>query len=158
MSEKHITKHCKQLNREIKYVHNHKASICIPKLHCNSLKNTIYIDLAFATTAEISSQLERIFILTDDSPNYIPVSFRSCKSRCVTRSGLSAEVIALADLFDNALAIRKQLEFSIRQPISVQILTDSKSLFDIITKEAARAKSELSLTYIRLDMHIKHNE
>ena len=61
--------------------------------------------------------------MTDDNHNAIPVSFKSYKSRRVARSVLVAEVIAFADLFDDALAIRKELEFVLRQPILLQILT-----------------------------------
>ena len=62
------------------------------------------------------------------------VSYKSYKSKRVARSVLSAEVIAFADFFDDALAIRKQLEFVLRQPIPVHILTYFKSLFDNISK------------------------
>ena len=57
MYRKDTTKHCKRLNKAIKYVHDHKTSIHIPKLVFNSLRITAYSDGAFANNANLSSQL-----------------------------------------------------------------------------------------------------
>ena len=54
-------------------------------------------------------------------------------------------MIAFADLFDEALAIRKQLEFALRLPIPVCILTDSKSMFDIISKGSRTSEKRAML-------------
>ena len=77
MYEKDTTKHCKRFNKAIKYINDHKASICIPKLDCNSLRITAYSETAFANNVELSSQLGRIVLLTDDNRNSIPVSYKS---------------------------------------------------------------------------------
>ena len=55
MYEKDISKHCKRLNKAIKYVHNCKLSIRIPKLDLNLLMITAYKDDAFANNADLSS-------------------------------------------------------------------------------------------------------
>ena len=60
-------------------------------------------------------------------------------------------------MFDDELAIRKQLEFILRQLMSVHVLTDFKSLFDIILRGKEHARSELFLIYILLDNHVEHN-
>ena len=109
MYEKDISKHCKRLSRAIEYVHDHKVYISIPRLNCNSSRVTANSGIAFANNANLSSRLGRIVLLTDDTHNYIPLSCKSYKSLRVARSVLSAQVIAMTDLFDNALAIRKQL-------------------------------------------------
>ena len=131
MYEREIAKHCKRSNKAIKYVHDHNASIHIPKLDCNSLRIIAYSDAAFAYNGDLSSQLGRTVLLTDDNHNSIQVSY---KSRQIAPSVVSAGVISFADLFDDELAIRKQLEFVLRQPIPIHILTDSKSLFEIVSK------------------------
>ena len=96
---------------------------------------TTYTDAAFTNNADSSSQLGRIFHLNDDTHNSVSVSYKSYESGRVARSVLSATVIAFADLLDDALAIRKQLEFVLRQPIPEHIPMESKSMFDIISKE-----------------------
>ena len=84
----------------------------------------------------------------DDTDNVIPISFKSYKSRRVTRSVLSAEVIAFADLFDDSFAIRSQIEHALGRPIAIHLLTDSKSLFDIISKGSRTSEKR-----IMLDIH-----
>ena len=145
MYEKGISKHCKRLNKAIKYVHDHKASIRILKFSYNSLRITAYSDAAFANNADLSSQLGRIVLLTDDNHNAISVSYKSCKLRRVARSVLYAEAIAFADLFNDELAIRKQLKSVLRHPTPVHILTDSKSMFDIISKGSRTSEKRIML-------------
>ena len=53
MYEKDMNTLCKRLNRAIKYVHDHKASIRIPKLDYKSLRITAYHDAAFANNADL---------------------------------------------------------------------------------------------------------
>ena len=43
---------------------------------------------------------------------------------------LSAEVVAFADLFDDAFSIRSQLEETTCRGVAMPLLTESKSLFD----------------------------
>ena len=127
-------------------MHDSKASIRIPKLGCNSLRITAYSDTALASNVDLSSQLGRIILLTEDNDNSIPIPYKSCTSlERVARSILSAEVIAFPDLFDDALAIRKQLEFALRQPMPVHILTDSKSLLGIIRKGIRMSEKRIML-------------
>ena len=108
MYERDMSTHCKRLNNAIKYVYDHKASTRIPKLDYISLRITAYSEAAFANISDLSSQLGRIVLLTDDKHNDIPVSYKSYKSRRVAHSVLSAKVITFADIFGDSLAIRKQ--------------------------------------------------
>ena len=70
-----------------------------------------------------------------DVENYcIPISFKSYKSHTVTRSVLSAEIVAFVDLIYDAFALRAQLEYASRRSVAMHLLTESKSLFDIISR------------------------
>ena len=67
----------------------------------------------------------------------------------------SAEVISSAGLFYDAVAIRKQPEFMLRLPIPVHILSDLKSLFDMISKGSSTSEKRLILDiYMQPDNHI----
>ena len=79
-----------------------------------SLRITSYGDAVFANNVYLYSQHRRTVLLTDDNHNYIPVSHRSYKLRHIARSVYSVEVIAFADLFDDAFAVQMQLEFVLR--------------------------------------------
>ena len=89
-----------------------------------------------------------VVLMVDDSKVAVPVLFESYKSRWVTRSVLSAEVIAFADLFYDAYALRTQLEKAVSRAVPMHLMTDSKSLFDIISKGSRTSEKR-----IMLDIH-----
>lgn len=81
----------------------------------------------------------------DDEGNATPVTIKSYKSWRVTRSVLAAEVIAFADLFDNAYSIRPSLEQELGRLVPLYFLTDSKYLYDIISKGSRPSEKHLML-------------
>ena len=109
MFESDVTKHCKRLNTAIKYAHDTKTSIRIPKLDTDLFRIVSYSDVAFANNADLFSQLGYIIILIDATNKALPVSYKSYKSRRIARSILSAEVIAFAVLSDDTITFCKQL-------------------------------------------------
>ena len=126
-------------------MHDRKVPIRISMLDWNPLIITAYVHAVLANNIDLSSQPGRIVLLTADDHTSIPVSYKSGKLRQVALSELSTEVIALADLFDDAIAIRRQLELVLRQPIHVHILTYSKSLFEIISKVSRKSEKRIML-------------
>ena len=140
--------HLKRLNDAIRYAHVNVAHLKIPKLDRSTLRNVGYSDATFANNPDLTSQLGRIILLMDKTDSAIPVTFKSYKSRRVTRSVLSAEVIAFADLFDDAFALRSQMEQATNRAVPMHLMTDSKSLFDIISKGSRTSEKR-----IMLDIH-----
>ena len=124
----------KRFNVVIRYARNIATSLKFPRLDMKSLRVVGYSDAAFANNQDLSSQLGRIILLMDGTGVSVQKSFKSYKSLRVTRSVLSAEIIAFDELFDDAFAIRHQLEQGLRRVVLTHLLTDSKSLFDIISK------------------------
>ena len=104
-----------------------------------------YSDAAFDNNIDFTSQLGRIVLFADAISNAAPVSFKSYKSRRVTRSVLASEVIAFADLFDEAFTLSSQLEQALKRHMPIHLLTDSKSLFDIISKSSRTSEKRLIL-------------
>ena len=87
-----------------------------------------------AKNTDLTSQLGRIVILAEASGFTLPPppnSYKSYKSRSVTRYVLVVEVIAFPYLFDEAFGLRSQLEQALNRPINCTC-SDSKSLSDII--------------------------
>lgn len=93
-----------------------------------------YIDRSFANNADMSSQLRQVILLVNKSGNAAPITFKSYTARRVTRSAMSGEIIALSDMFYFAIAISAELSTVLGCQIPTQLLTDSNSLFDIISK------------------------
>ena len=130
-----VSANLQRLNFAIRYATNNVACLKFPKLDSPSIKIIGYSDAAIATNNfDLSSELGYIILLMDKNNAAIPVSFKSYKSKRVTRSVWSAEVIAFADLFDQAFALRSQLEHAINRSVPLHLMTDSKSLLDIIRK------------------------
>ena len=74
------------------------------------------------------------FLLADKYGKFNILHYASYKSRRVTRSVLGAEVYAFADAFDLSYVKRHDLEAMLGQRIPLQMLTDSRSLFDVIQR------------------------
>jgi len=67
------------------------------------------------------------------------------KSKRVVRSAMAGEVIAFSDLFDVAAALSSELSVLYGKNIPVQLLTDSKSLFDVISKGSRTSGKRMML-------------
>ena len=63
----------------------------------------------------------------------------------MTCSVLAAKVIAFADLFDEAFAIKDTIDTAIANSVQLHLITDSKSLFDIISKGSRTNEKRLIL-------------
>ena len=135
----------KRLNAAVRYVIDNAASFKVRKLKRGGLRIVGFSDVSYASNHDLTSQLGRMIVLMDKANNEIPISFKSYKSRRVTRSVLSAEVIAFADLLDDALAIRSQLEHALQVTVPMHLLTDSKSLFDVVSKGSRTSEKRIIL-------------
>eukprot|EP00171_Calliarthron_tuberculosum_P016586 IDg16586t1 len=58
---------------------------------------------------------------------------------------MGGEVIAFSDLFDRAATLSSELGDVYGKPIPVQLLTDSKSLFDVISKGSKTSEKRMML-------------
>ena len=58
---------------------------------------------------------------------------------------MAGEVIAFSDLFDVAVTLAAELKSLLLQPVSVQLFTDSKSLFDVFSKGSRTSEKRMML-------------
>ncbi len=87
-------------------IHHDTTSIQFPQLDLKRIRLVSYSNAAFANNHDLSSQLRLVVLVMDNNDNAVPISFRSYKLRSVTRSILYPEVIAFADMIDEASSIR----------------------------------------------------
>ena len=52
------------------------------------------------------------------------------------RSVLKVEIIVFADMFDEAISVRHQIQEILKQRIQLQMLAESKSMFNVISEES----------------------
>ena len=107
---------------------------------------------------DLSSQSERTVVLTEVSNKSFSVSCKSYEFRLVAHSVLLTQVIAFADLTDDAPVIRKKLELFLRPSVKVHNHTDFKNHFDFISKEAEPMRKGSYWTNMPLKVHVKHSK
>lgn len=123
------------LNRVVRYLkRTAELSLQFPKLDQDSLKLVVYIDSSYANTVDHKSQLGFIVCLADKSQRCSILHFSSHKSHRVARSSMAAETLAFVDGFDNAFLIKHDLERILARHIPLLMMTDSKALFDVLTR------------------------
>ena len=135
----------RRLNQAVKYAIDHRVCLKVPKLDAISLKILGFSDASFANNSDLTSQLGHIFFLADSTNAVVPLSFKSYKSRRVTRSVMSGEVIAFSDMFDIAISMSVELSKILNRKVPMQLLTDSKSLFDVISKGSRTSEKRIML-------------
>lgn len=111
----------------------------------DSLRVVGFSDASFANHDDFTSQLGHICFLSDASGRIFPISFRSYKSKGVTCSVMAGEVIAFSDLFDIAFALAFELNDILPHPFPVQLFTDTKTLFDVISKGSRTSEKQMML-------------
>eukprot|EP00171_Calliarthron_tuberculosum_P022721 IDg22721t1 len=135
----------KQLNSAVKDAVDSQVSLVIPKLDLATVRVVGYSDSSYANNFDLSTQLGHICFLCDDSGKSTSISFKSYKSKRVVRSAMAGEVIAFSDLFDIAATLSEELSVVLTRKIAVQLLTDSKSLFDVISKGSRTSEKRTML-------------
>jgi hypothetical protein len=126
--------HVKALNDVIKFL---KATPNIflrySPLDRRTLRMVVYSDASLNNLVDNRSQLGYVILLSDASNRCSLIHYSSHKSTRVTRSSMAAETLAFSNAFDNAFIIKQDIERMIG-PVHLLMLTDSKALFDILTR------------------------
>ena len=104
-----------------------------------------FADASFANNHDISTQLGHLCFLVDKHNNAVPVHFKSYKSRRVVRSALAGEFIVFSDMFNISKTLSAEISELLARSIPVQLLTDSKSLFDVISKGSRTSEKRTML-------------
>lgn len=148
-NEKYVTnpsKYVKILNRTLRYIRRSIGlKLKYPKLDKDSLRLQVYSDASYATNADNSSQLGYIIFLADKSNNCQPLAWSSHKAKRVNRSVLGSEIMAFADAFDMAFVLKHDIEAMIKKTLPIVMITDSLSLFDVITRASSTTEKRLMI-------------
>jgi hypothetical protein len=137
-------KHIDALNKIIRHLRaTPDVKLRFLKLDIQSLKLLVYTDASFANNANLTSQLGYIVVLSDDSGSASIINYQSSKSRRVARSSMASETLAFSHGFDSAFLLRHDLERVLGQTIPMVMFTDSKALFDILTRNKSSTERRL---------------
>ena len=132
---KDSSKYLKAINAIVTHLCSSEVPyIRYPKLDIETLRLQTYSDASFSTNEDQSSQLGYVIFLADGENRCSPLHWSSHKAKRVTRSVLGSEVLVFSDAFDMFYAINHDLQSLLKQEVPLVMITDSLSLFDIITK------------------------
>ena len=134
-----------RLNMAVAFATNNRIPLQIAKLNQESLRVIDFSDASFSNNADLSTQLGHVCFIGDDTGAVVPITFKSYKSRRVTRSAMAGEVIAFSDLLDVAAVLAAEIQALIGVKIPVQVLTDGKSFFDVISKGPRTSEKRIML-------------
>ena len=134
------------LNKVIKHLQKTADNALLyKKLDVDSIAINAYADASFSNNSDLTSQLGFIVVLKDKHYQSNIIHFTSYKSRRVVRSILGGEVYAFSDAFDWAFTFRHDLEKLMGRKVPLSMFTDSRSLFDIITKASSTKEKRLMI-------------
>ena len=109
INDNYVKSAVKCLETAITYIHANLLDIKNSQIDLDSLRIVGYSDAAFADNSDLSSQLGRVILTIDRDTFAAPIAYKSYKTRLVTRSVFSVEVIAIAYLSDDAFTISLQI-------------------------------------------------
>ncbi len=124
----------KRTNPVMKYPVDNPVSLKFPKLNLDTIRVIVFSDASFANNYYITSQLGHIVFIAAREGNAAPIYFKSYKALRVTCSVMAAEFTAFSDAFDMGYSLAIELSNVLGRKVPLILLTDSKSLFDVIWK------------------------
>ena len=142
LSERHV----KEYNKAVKHAKSTRSLVLrYGPLERASLHLRVYADASFASNDDMSSQLGFIALLCDGADRCHLLTYASKKARRVVRNIMAGEVYAFADAFDAAYILKHDLERVYDQPLPMVMLTDSKQMFDVITRASHTTEKRLMI-------------
>jgi len=139
-------RHVKEYNKAVKHAKSTRSLVPhYGPLERVSLHLRVYADASFASNDHMSSQMGFIVLLCDGADRCHVLTYASKKARRVVRSIMVGEVYAFADTFDAAYILKHNLERVYDQPLPLVMLTDSKQIFDVITRASHTTETRLMI-------------
>jgi hypothetical protein len=132
----YVNKDVKISNEQIVFLkRTSNVGLHCPRQDYDSLQLDCYIDASFANRADKSRQIGFVTCLLDKNGAMRIVSFLSCKAWRVCRSGMASETLAFVKGLDSTLSRRSQLSQMLERDMPILMLTDSQSLFNVMTTQ-----------------------
>jgi hypothetical protein len=104
------------------------------------------------------SQVGCCILLMDKFERFAIIKFRSGKCLRVTHSAMAAETCAFAEAFDAAFVLKHSLEKLLKRQIRLQLLTDSKQLFDAISHSTQTKEKRILIDIAALKQSFERHE
>lgn len=123
-----------------------------------TIQVVVFVDGAFANNKDLSSQIGYIVTMRDATGTCNIVHWSSTKCRRVTKSVLAAKLYAFVQGFDVGSCFKATLDQLYGRQIPLVLCTDSKSVFDAVTKLGVTAEKRLMIDVARLRQSYERRE
>ncbi|RAL67593.1 hypothetical protein DID88_008346 [Monilinia fructigena] len=150
-----------KLNKVIKWqMDNPTRGLTFVPLDMDSIQLVVFTDASFANNTDLSSQIGYVICLMDKHNNANIIHWTSIKCKRITRSVLASELYALVLGFDVGAAIKGTVNaiLKLKKPIPLILCTDSKSLYDLLTKLGTSAEKRLLIDIMALRQCYENRE
>lgn len=138
--------HIKALNVGIKSaISNPSRGLRYKPLDADTIHMRVYADASFGTNDDLTSQLGYLVLLCDKNNQCHVLDYGSKKSRRVVRSIMGGELYAFTDAFDISRTLSIDVSKAIGKPILLRMFTDSKQVFDVITRGKRPTERRLAI-------------
>jgi hypothetical protein len=146
-------------NRIVRYeVATASVVLRFRKLDLFTMRIVVYADSSFANNRDLTSKLGYIVLQADVYDACNINHYTSYKYKRVTRSVLAGELHAFIDAFDHGYLLRRDLPRMHGRDVPLHVMTDSKSLFDTVTKSSYRAEKRLMIDVLLAREAFRHRE
>lgn len=136
----------KSANKIISHVRKiAELGIEIPPLDRSTASIVVLTDAALANNDDLSSQIGYVLAIRDANGNANLVEYSSRKCRRVTHSSLAGEIMAFSAGSDAGIILKHDLQLIMKQLIPLYMMTDSRGLFDMVTRNSYRAERRLMI-------------
>lgn len=147
------------LNKRIKWQkENSSRGLNYVPLDLDSLKIVVFADASFANNKDYSSQIGYVIVMMDKHNNANTIHWSSIKCKRITRSVLASELYGLVQGFDIGAAITATVGAILNQETPLTICTDSKSLYDLLTKLGTTSEKRLMIDIMALRQSYERRE
>lgn len=111
----------------------------------NTASIVVLTDAALANNDDLSSQIGYVMAIQDASENVNLIEYSSGKCRRVTHSSLAGEIMAFSAGFDAGIILKHDLQLIMKQLIPLYMMTDSRGLFGMVTRNSYSAERRLMI-------------
>lgn len=118
----------------------------------------VFSDASFANNKDLSSQIGIVMVLVDRYSNANTIHWSSNKCKRVTRSVLASELYGMAHGFDLAACVKATLELILGIEIKLTLCTNSKSLYNCLTKLGTTQEKRLMIDVMALRQAYERKE
>ncbi|PXF45774.1 hypothetical protein BWQ96_04441 [Gracilariopsis chorda] len=105
----------------------------------------LFTDASFGKSDGLASQLGVLVALRDGNGNTNILSYGSKKSERVTRSFMTAELLAVVHGYDQAYIAKYMLEEMLQRKIPIAAYIVSRKVFNSVTKQRSTSEKRLEI-------------